>query len=72
METKSIKVNEEQFIKPVNDVELIKTLLLPKYDDEGELSDWAKSELERSRKTSEREYVSLEDIKKKRLSMKQK
>jgi len=62
METKSIKVNEEQFIKLVNDVELIKTLLLPKYDDEGELSDWAKEELKKAREESVDDYTSLEDL----------
>ncbi len=60
METKTIKVNEEQFIKLVNDVELIKSLLLTKVDDEGELTDWAKDELKKAREESVEDYTSLE------------
>ncbi len=62
METKTIKVNEEQFIKLVNDVELIKSLLLTKVDDEGELTDWAKDELKKAREESVEDYTSLEDL----------
>ena len=46
------------------DIELIKGLLMPKIDEEGELSDWAKNELKRARNTPESEYISFEEIKK--------
>jgi len=45
------------------DLELIKGLLMSKIDDEGELSDWAKNELKRSRNTPECECISLEEVK---------
>ena len=47
------------------DIGLIKSLLLPKVDDEGELSDWAKIELKRARNTPNSEYISFEKVKKK-------
>lgn len=46
------------------DIELIKGLLMPKVDEEGELSDWAKNELKRSRNIPESEYISFDKVKK--------
>ena len=46
------------------DLELIKGLLMPKVDEEGELSNWAKNELKRSRNIPESECVSFEEVKK--------
>ncbi len=46
------------------DIDLIKSLLLPKVDDEGELNDWAKIELKRTRNTPDSECVSFEEVKK--------
>jgi len=46
------------------DIQLIKGLLMPKVDDEGELSEWAKCELERSRNTPECECISFDEVKK--------
>ena len=55
----------EQITKDIEkmkyDIEIIKNLLLPKMDDEGELSDWAKEELEKARDESEEECISLEE-----------
>ncbi|MFX0206855.1 MAG: hypothetical protein ACFFDT_12785 [Candidatus Hodarchaeota archaeon] len=51
----------------VENVELIKDILLSGSrgpDPEGELSDWAKKELEDARKTPYEEYISMEDIEK--------
>jgi len=62
---------EQKIIRDIEqmkkDLALIKEILLAKntlVDDEGELSDWAKEELERARNTSESEYVSFDEIKK--------
>tara|TARA_Y100000310_G_C20600424_1_gene772716 strand:- start:219 stop:422 length:204 start_codon:yes stop_codon:yes gene_type:complete len=56
-------VNTEDINKIKTDLEIIKTLLLQK-DPEGELSDWAKEELEKARSEPEENYTSLEDLKK--------
>jgi|GEM_PF-1083489 len=63
METEISRI-DERLIKLARDIEIIKGLLMPKVDDEGELSDWAKNELERARNTPESEYVSLDEVKK--------
>jgi len=59
-----IKKIDERLIKLARDIELIKGLLMPKIDDEGELSDWAKSELERARNAPESEYISFDEVQK--------
>ncbi|MDO8516678.1 MAG: hypothetical protein Q7S33_00995 [Nanoarchaeota archaeon] len=46
------------------DIELIKGLLMPKVDEEGELSDWAKNELKRARNMPESECISFDEVKK--------
>ncbi len=49
------------------DMEIIKRLLISQRKiehDGGELTDWAKNELEEARKTPELKYVSLEEVKK--------
>jgi len=40
------------------DIELIKNILIEKY----ELSDWAKNELKKARETPENEYVDINEI----------
>ena len=65
METETKSINEK-LTKLVRDVELIKKVLIP----EGELTDWAKSQLEKARKTSRSEYVSHEEVEKRILSKK--
>jgi len=40
------------------DIELIKNILIEKY----ELSDWAKNELKKARETPENEYVGINEI----------
>ena len=60
-----LRIIDERLIKLAKDIELIKGLLMLKVDDEGELSDWAKQELEGARNTSESEYVSFDEVKKK-------
>ena len=56
----------EKLDKLAKDVELIKEFVLP----EGELTDWAKKELEEARKRPHSEYISLEEVKKKILAKK--
>ena len=56
METELKEMNEN-LIKLREDVELIKNILMS----EGELSDWAKEELQEARKRTEKDYVSLEE-----------
>ena len=60
METKLRGISEEELRQLIQDVALIKNILLS----EGELTDWAKKELETARKTPESEYVSMEEIEK--------
>jgi len=62
METQKTYNKDIEQIK--RDIELIKALLMPKIDDEGELTDWAKEELSNARKESIDTYTSLEDLKK--------
>lgn len=59
-----IKRIDERLIKLAIDIEMIKGLLMPKVDEEGELSDWAKNELEEARKTPISECISHEELKK--------
>ncbi len=67
METE--EVSKEQIKKLINDVAMIKEILsLNKKDPEGELSDWAKKALAEARSRPEKEYVSLEEVRKKILS----
>ena len=66
MET-TVKVNAEDLTELKRDMEIIKSILLshrPCPDPEGELSDWAKKELEEARETPLEEYVSMEEIEK--------
>jgi hypothetical protein len=59
METESINVDKKDFMKVMRDVELIKNILL----DEGELTEWAKKELDDTRKIPLSECVSHEEVK---------
>ncbi|MBI5803135.1 hypothetical protein HY448_00405 [Candidatus Pacearchaeota archaeon] len=52
METKGI--NEKELRQLIQDVALIKNILLS----EGDLTDWAKNELKRARNAPESEYIS--------------
>ena len=56
-------VKQEDIEKIKTDLEIIKSMLVRK-DPEGELSDWAKEELEKARATLESECISHEDVKK--------
>jgi hypothetical protein len=65
METQKINVPTEDFQRLMADVEMIKAILLSHRhgpDPEGELSDWAKKQLQKARATPEEEYVSMEEI----------
>jgi hypothetical protein len=62
METQNTYNKDIEQIK--RDISLIKALLMPKIDDEGELSDWAKEELDKARKTPLCECISNEEVKK--------
>ena len=62
----TLKEVSKSLMKVRKDVELIKNILMS----DGELSEWARRELERARKTPEVEYVSLEEVKSRVLSKK--
>ena len=59
-----IKVPANDFKKLIHDVALIKHFLIGSTgsDPEGELSDWAKEQLEESRKIPNSENISLEEM----------
>ena len=60
-------VKTKDFKQLLSDVELIKGILISKHsfcDSEGELSDWAKAELEEARKIPNSKNISLEEIEK--------
>lgn len=61
-----MKSMREDILKIRRDMEIIKKMLMSKMeeDSEGELTDWAKEELDKARKTPESQYVSLENVKK--------
>lgn len=65
METQTINVRSQDFQKMMADIEMIKAILLSHKsypDPEGELSDWAKKELEETRATPGEEYIGMEEI----------
>jgi len=67
MKTQTIKVDAGDLKKLILTVEMMKEILLSgklHYDYEGELSDWAKKELEEARKTPDSELISMEEIEK--------
>ena len=67
----NVNVSIEDLKKLIRDVAQIKEMLAEEKEErEIELTDWAKSELEEARNRSEKEYVSLEDVKKRVLSKK--
>ena len=71
METQMVKVNAGDLKKLILTVETMKEILLSgklHYDYEGELSDWAKKELEEARKIPNSENISLEEVEKMILS----
>lgn len=69
METKGI--SEKELRQLIKDVAMIKEILaINNKDPEGELSNWAKKALEEARKRPEKEYVSLEEVRKRILSKK--
>jgi len=57
METETKSINEK-LIRLAKDVELIKNILMS----EGELTDYAKTELVKARAEKEENYTSLEDL----------
>ena len=65
METETRSINEK-LTKLLRDVELIKQILLAEKEETGEveLTDWAKEQLEKARKTPRSEYISHEEVKK--------
>ena len=56
----------EKLDKLAKDVELIKEVIVP----EGELTDWAKNQLESARKTPRSQYIPHDEVKKKILAKK--
>ncbi len=62
-----IKVDANDLKKLILNVELIKEFLLSRElyrDSDGELTDWAKMELEEARKIPDSENISLEEMEK--------
>ncbi|PIN92665.1 hypothetical protein COU61_01375 [Candidatus Pacearchaeota archaeon CG10_big_fil_rev_8_21_14_0_10_35_13] len=59
-----IKAINENLIKLMIDVNMIKRKLLLEKDPEGELSEWGKEQLEKARKTPKSEYITHEEVKK--------
>ena len=67
----NINLKSEDLKKLIKDVAQIKEMLAEEREiKEIELTDWAKSELEEARNRSEKEYVSLENVKKRIFSKK--
>ena len=67
----NVNVGVEDLKKLIRDVAQIKEMLAEEREiKEIELTDWAKSELEEARNRSEKEYVSLENVKKRIFSKK--
>jgi len=67
MEKQIKEINSEELKQLIQDVTLLKEILLSSFhkeDPEGELSDWAKKELAQARKTPKEEYISMEEIEK--------
>ena len=65
----NVNVSAEDLKKLIRDVAQIKEMLAEEKE-EIELTNWAKEELEEARNRSEKEYVSLENVKKRILSKK--
>lgn len=60
-------IDKKELRQLIEDVELLKGILLSsvyRKDPEGELSDWAKKELEKARKTPSSKFFPLEEAKK--------
>jgi len=64
METQKVKVDANDLKQLIQDVQLLKNVLLS----EGELTDWAKQELDNARALPDLEYVSLEEVEKRILA----
>ena len=67
MPSNHVTVPENVLRRLIKDVALIEKNLSSQStneDPEGELSDWAKKELARARKTPRSEYISLEEVEK--------
>ena len=67
MEMRFKDIDEKELRQLIEDVALLKEILLSsvhREDPEGELSDWAKKELEKARKTPVSEFIPLENLKK--------
>jgi len=58
MESEIKEVSVEELKQLIQDVALIKNILVS----EGELTEWAKNELVKARKTPELQYISLEKL----------
>ncbi len=68
MEVNYNRARGDEIKQLIRDVALIKEILFFNKlikDPEGDLSEWARSELENSRKSSGTDYISIENLKKK-------
>ena len=73
MEMTPQDITHEDIQRLMEDVEMLKEMWLANHsmpDPEGELTEWAKEELRRTRSTPMSEYISHEEVKKKLLSRK--
>ncbi len=57
-----LRVINENVLKLMAEVSLIKNVLMKGRDEEGNLSDWAKDELAVARREGEDNFTSLEDL----------
>lgn len=62
MECEDLKAINVVLVRLARDIKIIKNSLQLKEDEEGELTDWAKQELEEARKTPLSEYTSLDNL----------
>ena len=61
MERNLIKINAHDLVQLRKNVELIKNILIAR-DEEGELTNWARKELQEAREESEENSISLDDL----------
>ena len=59
-----IKDIKEELVQIRMTLEMMKKFIIPQKDPEGELSDWAKTELAEARDSPESEFISHEEVRK--------
>jgi len=54
----------QKILDKLNKIQIDIEFIKENFEDDGELSEWAKKEMEEARKRPEKDYVCLEDVKK--------